>query len=115
MWGSHKGQEPGLVRTEDGHQGTMATQAPRQAAVILAAWAAVAAGQDTTPCEAYNVDTGSGVCNGVPINVGSVICADGFDKSKCFASMNTDGRIVTYFFRVCLLYACTCACAMRAL
>jgi hypothetical protein len=36
-------------------------------------------------CTSYDVNTGQGVCNGVHVNVGAVICGAGFDRSKCVA------------------------------
>jgi hypothetical protein len=57
--------------------------------------------QDSTPCSSYDVNTGSGVCSGVMVEIGAVICVDGFDKSKCKASQTlSDGQIETYYFKV---------------
>lgn len=58
-------------------------------------------GQDTTACEAYDLNTGRGTCNGVAIDIAGVICAGCFDKDKCKASKATgDGRTETYYFKV---------------
>jgi hypothetical protein len=37
------------------------------------------------PCEAYDVNTGRGRCNGVDIDIGAVICATSFDAARCVA------------------------------
>ena len=84
----------------------MASQTPLRSAALLATLATVVLGQDTTPCESYNVNTGSGTCGGVAVNIGNVICAGGFNKDKCKASKDDNGRTETYFFRVCRVYAC---------
>jgi hypothetical protein len=68
-------------------------------ALVLASVSA----QDSTSCSSYDVNTGSGVCSGVKVEVGAVICVGGFDKSKCKASQTIpDGRRETYYFKVSL-------------
>ena len=69
-------------------------------ALILAIASTVA--QDSTPCALYDVSTGKGICNGVSVNIGAVICADGFNKDLCKASLPADssGRVETYYFKV---------------
>jgi hypothetical protein len=60
-------------------------------------------GQDTMPCEMYNATTGLGKCNGIAVNIASVICADTFDPSVCKASeprRDGQGGTTTYFFKV---------------
>ena len=57
--------------------------------------------QDSTPCEEYDVDSGKGTCNGIAINIGAVICGEGFDESKCKASMPyANGGSEIYYFKV---------------
>lgn len=69
-------------------------------AVILVVASTVA--QDQTACASYDVSTGKGICNGVSVNIGAVICADGFIKELCKAALPPDsnGRVETYYFKV---------------
>jgi len=71
---------------------TVALVAPFLAATVF--------GQDTTPCETYDINSGTATCGGKSVAIGSVICASGFDPSKCKASM-PDGRggTETYYFK----------------
>jgi len=73
----------------------------RVAVAILIAIAATDA-QDISPCSDFDINTGKGTCNGVKIDIGGVLCANGFDKSKCFASLpaGSDGRVESFYFRV---------------
>eukprot|EP00038_Savillea_parva_P005006 m.145963 g.145963 ORF g.145963 m.145963 type:complete len:275 (-) comp11637_c1_seq4:50-874(-) len=67
--------------------------------IVIFLIAAVATAQDTTPCESYSHD-GSGVCNGVHVNVGKVLCAKSFIKSRCSASRpQSNGYVQTFYFR----------------
>lgn len=68
--------------------------------VALATVVVGAAGQDTTPCTSYDVGSGKGICNGVNISVGAVICAGGFDPTTCKASWQNGDQTETYYFKV---------------
>jgi hypothetical protein len=59
-------------------------------------------GQDTTPCEKYDLATGVGSCGGIAVNISAVICANGFDANVCKASLasTTRGYTETYYFKV---------------
>lgn len=68
--------------------------------LVALALVAVAGAQDTTPCESYDLTTGKGVCDGVAVDVGGVICAGGFNRGACKASQTLpDGRTEVYYFR----------------
>eukprot|EP00035_Acanthoeca_spectabilis_P010014 m.176500 g.176500 ORF g.176500 m.176500 type:complete len:157 (+) comp14902_c0_seq1:216-686(+) len=71
----------------------------RATAVLL--WAIVAA-QDPTPCEYYDINTGSGTCNGISVNVGAAICGHGFNPTKCnagFAPNGVQGNAWSFYFK----------------
>jgi hypothetical protein len=61
-----------------------------------------AMGQDTTPCESYDLTTGIGECNGIAVNIAAVICANGFDANVCKATLasTSGGNSQTYYFKV---------------
>jgi hypothetical protein len=64
--------------------------------------------QDVTPCSSFDASTGKGVCNGVHVDIGAVICAGGFDKSKCSATRNMEGiGSETYYFKVRHIKCCS--------
>eukprot|EP00035_Acanthoeca_spectabilis_P020364 m.432495 g.432495 ORF g.432495 m.432495 type:complete len:282 (+) comp17443_c0_seq1:45-890(+) len=69
----------------------------RVASVLVLA--TVAFGQDTNPCASYDINTGKGVCNGVNVDIGGVICAGGFDPNTCKASWQNGGQTETYYFK----------------
>lgn len=49
-------------------------------------------------CEEYDVSTGKGKCNGIPIDVGNALCAQKYDKFRCF--VQAPNTTVTFRFRV---------------
>jgi hypothetical protein len=79
------------------------------AVTIGAALIGVALGQTGTPCESYDVASGTGVCNGTNVNIANVLCANGFDANVCKATLasTSGGNSETYFFKVldCILYS----------
>jgi hypothetical protein len=69
---------------------------------------ASAVAQDVTPCSSFDASTGKGVCNGVHVDIGAVICAGGFDKSKCSATRKMEGiGSETYYFKVRHIKCCS--------
>eukprot|EP00037_Helgoeca_nana_P021266 m.214297 g.214297 ORF g.214297 m.214297 type:complete len:311 (+) comp25579_c0_seq5:2723-3655(+) len=67
---------------------------------MVVALSSMSTAQDTSPCESYDVTTGKGVCNGLKVNVGAVICIGGFNKETCKASRSDgNGGTETYYFR----------------
>eukprot|EP00037_Helgoeca_nana_P025415 m.278099 g.278099 ORF g.278099 m.278099 type:complete len:315 (+) comp26939_c0_seq5:82-1026(+) len=73
----------------------------RSTLVPVLALAASVFGQDTTPCESYDLTTGIGACNSINVNIGNVICANGFDANSCKATLasTSGGNSETYFFK----------------
>eukprot|EP00035_Acanthoeca_spectabilis_P009735 m.171838 g.171838 ORF g.171838 m.171838 type:complete len:308 (+) comp14822_c0_seq1:483-1406(+) len=78
---------------------TAADSTMKGVTAFLGVIVATVRGQDRTPCTTYDMNTGSGVCNGVTIAVGNVICANQFDANKCNASWTNGGSTETYYFK----------------
>eukprot|EP00041_Stephanoeca_diplocostata_P007137 m.98510 g.98510 ORF g.98510 m.98510 type:complete len:270 (-) comp16747_c0_seq1:257-1066(-) len=51
-------------------------------------------------CERYDEQSGVGVCNGVRINLSTILCGDGFSKDLCKASRKLQfGEAETFYFK----------------
>eukprot|EP00041_Stephanoeca_diplocostata_P032667 m.1054506 g.1054506 ORF g.1054506 m.1054506 type:complete len:294 (-) comp24189_c0_seq2:4153-5034(-) len=66
---------------------------------VLFASVQLTTSQDPTRCEKYDRNTGTGQCNGIEIDISSVICGDAFSKSCNATRVTSSGQTETFYFK----------------